>query len=71
MTEEQRQYWYFSFNLDHPFFAGHYVTFYGTYAEAREEMLEYFGKKWAFQYSSAEKLGVGRWNLKKLERLSH
>lgn len=34
--------------------AGHYVKFYGTYGEAREQMCEKYGNEWAFQYSDAE-----------------
>ena len=33
---------------------GHYVRFYGTYGEAREQMVRECGNEWAFQYSEEE-----------------
>ena len=33
---------------------GHYVRFYGTYGEAREQMVREYGNEWAFQYSEEE-----------------
>ena len=33
---------------------GRYVKVYGSYVEAREKMIEKYGKEWAFQYSEEE-----------------
>lgn len=33
---------------------GHYVRIFGTFEEARKQMIAEFGLKWAFQYSEKE-----------------
>lgn len=58
----KRQLWYFTFGFNQ----GHdncYTTFYGDFDSARDQMIEYFGQKWGFQYKSAEDAGVDRFNL--------
>ena len=42
--------WYFTFCGNSPLH-DRYVMFEGTYEEARKQMFEVFGDKWAFQYS--------------------
>jgi len=49
MDEEKRT-WVFTFGSGQPH-AGHFVKFFGTFAEAREQMCERFGTNWAFQYT--------------------
>jgi len=62
--EEVKQDWYFTFGYGHDPGIGYYAVFHGTYGSAREEMIQRWGKKWAFQYGSAEKAGVKRFKLK-------
>ena len=45
--------WIFTFGSGQEH-AGHYVTFTGSYNEAREKMCERFGTHWGFQYSEQE-----------------
>lgn len=46
--------WYFTFGFNHPF-RNYYVTLYNmTHEQAREKMIETYGMKWAFQYSSED-----------------
>lgn len=58
---EQRD-WYFTFGSDHEN-AMYYVMIHGTFAGAREEMIQRHGAAWAFQYRSAEVAGVDRFGL--------
>lgn len=66
---ETRITWYFTFGCGqrHPRtrrpLNNHYTTAYGTYGETRERINAIFGNEWAFQYSSADKAGVDRYNL--------
>ncbi len=53
MNLNREQWWYFTFGYGQKN-AGHYVKFYGTYAEARDKMIEKYGLAWAFQYSEEE-----------------
>ena len=66
MEQEQPKNWYFTFGCGQ-MYANHYIIFYGTYASAREQMLENFGTKWSMQYESAEAAGIERWGLALLE----
>lgn len=56
------EYYIFTFGFDHRY-PGGYVKIEGNYGEARAEMVERYGVKWAFQYPSEEKAGVERFNL--------
>jgi len=66
---DQPQTWYFTFGFEHRHprtnapLANCYTTVYGTIDETRAHMLSIFGNKWAFQYASAERAGVERYNL--------
>ncbi len=59
--------WIFTFGFDHELagesLARRFVRIRGTHEEARAEMLRRFGRKWAFQYESAEAAGADRYNL--------
>jgi hypothetical protein len=65
MTIEIEQDWIFTFGCNHPH-AQNYHVIHGTFEEARQKMVERFGTKWAFQYSSKEKAGVKEFKLKQL-----
>jgi len=39
----------------------------GTLGNAREDMRDRFGSKWAFQYPSEEAAGVEKWGLKRID----
>lgn len=45
--------WIFTFGFGHEH-QGHYVTFSGSYGEARQKMCDIYGTKWGFQYSEKE-----------------
>ena len=54
MTNPDNQtWWIFTFGSNQQN-AGHYVRFFGTYAEARQQMVDKYGLAWAFQYSEYE-----------------
>lgn len=54
MSDPNHQtWWVFTFRGCDPQ-AGHYVKFFGTFQEAREQMLAKYGTAWAFQYSEYE-----------------
>ena len=63
MTQEKD--WYFTFGYGHDPGIGFYAVFHGTEAEAREKMFEAYGRRWAFQYGSAEEAGVVKYNLRR------
>lgn len=52
MTENEQK-WYFTFCCDDKK-SNNFVSFFGTYSEAREEMIRRFGMHWAFQYSEKD-----------------
>ena len=66
MTEEQAKFWFFTFGCGQQH-AGKYVQIFGTYASARDLMVEEFGGKWSMQYDSAEEAGVEKWGYTLLE----
>lgn len=68
ITVEDEKDWFFTFGCGHAYPNG-YVVFYGTHSSAREQMIDVFGTRWAFQYDSAEAAGVERFNLKLVEDL--
>lgn len=37
-----------------------------THASARAQMVETFGRRWAFQYASEDDAGVGQYGLREL-----
>ena len=52
MNEDQKdKNYYFTFGYGQNPGVGKYVKFYGTYDSARDQMVQRFGAKWAFQYS--------------------
>lgn len=54
MSDPNHQcYWIFTFGSNQPN-AGHYVKFFGTFQEARQQMMDKYGLAWAFQYSEYE-----------------
>lgn len=53
MNPSDKQWYVFTFGVGQKY-GGHYVRFYGTYEEAREKMVRYFGLTWAFQYSEEQ-----------------
>jgi len=64
---EHEQDWYFTFGYsDKGPGIGHYAKFFGTYGSAREQMFNKWGKNWCFQYPSAEKAGIQKFNLKEV-----
>lgn len=50
---DKEKWYYFTFGAGQKN-AGHYVKFFGTYFDARDQMIEKYGYKWAFQYSQEE-----------------
>ncbi len=56
------QKWYFTFGSNHAHPNG-YVVIEGTFKEAREEMIELYGRNWSMQYKSAEVAGVEKYCL--------
>lgn len=52
-TEEKEQNWYFSFGSGQVH-CGRYVTYFGTFSEARARMVDAFGLKWSMQYSEEQ-----------------
>lgn len=58
--------WYFSFGVAHYPYNKNYVALYGTCDETRNKMFEYFGKRWAMQYDSIERLNPSEWGLTEL-----
>ena len=63
---EVPQNWYFTFGYGQNPGIGYYTVIFGTYNDAREEMVIRYGRNWAFQYPSVEKAGVERFNLKRV-----
>lgn len=59
--------WYFTFGCAH-FHANEYVVVHGTFEEARDQMIEWFGTHWSMQYGSAEEAGIDKWKLTELKR---
>lgn len=47
--DNEKQDWYFTFGSNHEY-AYCYTVIKGTREEAREQMVEMYGLKWAFQY---------------------
>lgn len=52
-TKDKQQWYIFTFGSGQKH-AGHYVRFFGTYASARQQMMEQYGTAYAFQYSEDE-----------------
>lgn len=59
--------WFFTFGSGHGNSPKHgplcncCVKVHGTYASARQAIIQHYGHRWAFQYESAEKAGVAEW----------
>lgn len=64
---ERKQDWFFTFGVNHPLFRKKYVKLHGTCDETRDIMIECFGKKWAMQYLSLEKVNPNKWGLTEME----
>ena len=62
---ESPQEWIFTFGCGQPN-DKRFVRITGTYVSAREEMFRRYGRKWSMQYSSEEKAGVQRFDLREL-----
>jgi len=59
------EHWYFTFAIAHPL-KDKYVKVSGSYSSAREQMVAFFDRKWAFQYNEDEFIGKKqpeRWGL--------
>ena len=52
--------YYFTFMQTQNKLKNKYVTFWGSYAEARAKMVANFGTLWAFQYSEEEWMMEGK-----------
>lgn len=60
--------WYFTFGVGQGKLANKYVKIYKTFNEARREMMDMFGNRWAFQYDEEEFLPqIKRFELKELK----
>lgn len=57
--------WFFTFGSDHAHPYG-FVRIHGTYTEAREKMMDRFGTRWSFQYSSPEDFQARKWGMKEV-----
>lgn len=67
MQTDEIQPWYFTFGGGHAHPDG-YIRIEGTFNQAREEMVQRWGKKWAFQYSEGDFLPqIERYGLYKVE----
>jgi len=64
VKEEEEKDWYFTFIGQ---FLGYYAVFHGTYSSARTQMVKRHGEYWGFQYASAEKAGVEKYNLEEVK----
>ena len=64
--KKKKKDFYFTFGFGQPHENCYHVISAETSNEARELMVMRFGSKWAFQYESAEKAGVERFNLKRI-----
>jgi hypothetical protein len=70
---EPVQDWYFTFGhgqyhrVTGEHLLGAYVVINGTYAEARERMVDAFGTAWCDQYVDAERAGVAEYSLRRIE----
>ena len=54
IPDANKEQWYrFTFGCGQKH-AGHFVKFYGTFSEAREQMCKKYGTDWCFQYSEKE-----------------
>lgn len=53
MEKEQKKWWVFTFGCGQKY-EGHYVEFYGTFGQARQQMIKRFGLDWGFQYTREE-----------------
>lgn len=51
--DNKKQDWYFTFGSAHAHPNG-YVKIYGTFSEARKEMVERYNQKWSMQYSEKQ-----------------
>jgi hypothetical protein len=66
------QEWFFTFGFGHcdpvsgESLAKCYVRITGSFELARQHMYNAYGNKWAFQYASAEKAGVERYQLREI-----
>jgi hypothetical protein len=63
--------WFFTFGSGHSYHGESleraYVRFHGTWLEARQKMVDAFGKAWSHQYPSEEEAGVGTYGLYELK----
>lgn len=69
--QEEPRDWFFTFGMTHQSPHGEdvrdrFIRIHGTYRDAREIMIAYFGTTWCGQYESAQDAGVHFFNLKEL-----
>lgn len=70
-TTAKRTTWYFTFGVGHSNAGRYFVVEDATFDEARQRMLDNFGREWAFQYNEDDwvKDGVSqaeKWNLRRI-----
>lgn len=65
MTTATAREWIFTFGVGHTY-ARRFVRIRGEEEQARAQMIRCFGNAWAFQYSTEEEAGVGRYGLTEL-----
>ena len=58
----------FGIGIDEPNRSGYHVVQAPDKGRAREIMVERFGLKWAFQYSSRDDAGVNEFNLREIKK---
>ena len=64
--KREEQDWVFTWG----FGQGHdncYIVIHGTFASARDRMVELYGNKWGFQYPDKESAGVDRFHLEEIK----
>jgi len=66
-NDELERDWYFTFGFDHAHPHG-YRKIHGTFESARAQMVEWYDRRWAFQYDAEEGARIAaRWNLKEVQ----
>lgn len=67
LSDEKQENWYFTFCYSQEE-RNNFVKITGTYSEARQKMMAYYGKEWAFQYSEKQFLPhIERFGLSELK----
>jgi len=60
---DNKQMYYFTFNLEHPLSRGYQPILASSYGAARRKMFDVYGDRWCFQYTQEawEAQGCKRW----------